>query len=141
MIFFTPLIASELDPIVAEISMGQHDANYVLFHLLHVLLVAFSWPWFLSVIGYCLCFGRKRCFYEALIISLAGLVLGGFLFAGRVVRSLGQSVEPCGCCIALVSLLLAFEVALFWAIVWQPACLRGLGCPPPKAAEYKTSAK
>jgi len=141
LIFFTPLIASELDPIVAEISMGQHDANYVFFHLLHVLLVAFSWPWFMSVVGYCLCFGRKRCLYEALIISLAGLVLGGFLFAGRVVRNLGQSVEPSGGYIAVMSLLLAFEVGLFWAILWQPACLQGLGCPLAKAAEYKTSAK
>lgn len=95
----------------------------------------------MSVVGYCLCFGRKRCLYEALIISLAGLVLGGFLFAGRVVRNLGQSVEPSGGYIAVMSLLLAFEVGLFWAILWQPACLQGLGCPLAKAAEYKTSAK
>lgn len=56
LIIFMPLTASELDPIAAELSVGDMDSDQVLLHLLESLLVAFSYPWFLALLG---CIDRK----------------------------------------------------------------------------------
>lgn len=118
LIIFVPLLASELDPIAAEIYVGD---VHVGLHLLYVLLVAFSWPWFIALMGCATSFPPKGCVLESLILSVAGLFLAIYLFAGRVVRNRPEIHTPSAGEIAGVCLLLAFEVAFFVSIFWRPA--------------------
>ena len=105
-----PLIASELDPIAAELSVGDMDSDQVLLHLLESLLVAFSYPWFLALLGCMTFFPPRKCWFEALILILGGLLMGGYLFAGRVIRNLHHMFQPSAAYLAVVSVLLALEV-------------------------------
>eukprot|EP00438_Fugacium_kawagutii_P033834 Skav235843 [mRNA] locus=scaffold1931:358179:370079:- [translate_table: standard] len=100
-------VISELDPIAAEIYVGD---QHVGLHLLYALLVAFSWPWFLALLGCATSFPPQGCVLESLILSVAGLVLAAYLFAGRVVRNLAEIHAPSAGEIAGACLLLAFEV-------------------------------
>ena len=121
-----PLIASELDPIAAELYAKEIDARHVVLHLLHSLLVAFSWPWFLVLLGCLTCAPPRPCFCETLLMSFAGLLLGGYVFAGRVIRNLHHVIQPSFAYVAFTLVLLAFEVAIFCCIFWQPACIEQL---------------
>lgn len=124
LIIIMPLIASELDPIAAELSVGI-QADQVLFHLLESLLVAFSYPWFLALLGCMTCFPPRKWWFEALILILGGLLMSGYLFAGRVIRNLHHVFQPSAAYLAVMSVLLALELVFFACIFW-PACIERL---------------
>mmetsp|Transcript_9744 Transcript_9744/g.21727 ORF Transcript_9744/g.21727 Transcript_9744/m.21727 type:complete len:434 (+) Transcript_9744:306-1607(+) len=143
LIIFMPLIASELDPIAAELSVGDMDSDQVLLHLLESLLVAFSYPWFLALLGCMTFFPPRKCWFEALILILGGLLMGGYLFAGRVIRNLHHMFQPSAAYLAVVSVLLALEVVFFACIFW-PACIERLfskGTPCSQDASQQNSKK
>lgn len=138
-----PLIASELDPIATELSVGDMDSDQVLLHLLESLLVAFSYPWFLALLGCMTFFPPRKCWFEALILILGGLLMGGYLFAGRVIRNLHHMFQPSAAYLAVVSVLLALEVVFFACIFW-PACIERLfskGTPCSQDASQQNSKK
>lgn len=143
LIILMPLIASELDPIAAELSVGDMDSDQVLLHLLESLLVAFSYPWFLALLGCMTFFPPRKCWFEALILILGGLLMGGYLFAGRVIRNLHHMFQPSAAYLAVVSVLLALEVVFFACIFW-PACIERLfskGTPCSQDASQQNSKK